>query len=100
MFALWTEWTNVAWTVVHQTMADHLILTLEAFAAFGARAARNWAVVWSTLAVHILVGASEYSLAGDRTLEKCYVRYTLADIASEKFQPYNLGRRICTARVS
>jgi hypothetical protein len=34
VFALWTEWTNVAWTVVHQTMADHLILTLEAFAAF------------------------------------------------------------------
>ena len=100
MLTFRAERADIAWAVMHQAMADHLVLALEAFAAFGARAARNWAVVWSTLAVHILVGASEYSLAGDRTLEKCYVRYTLADIASEKFQPYNLGRRICTARVS
>jgi hypothetical protein len=34
MLALWTEWTDVAWAVVHQTMADHLVFTLEAFAAF------------------------------------------------------------------
>ena len=34
MFALWTEWTYVAWAVVHQAMADHLILALEALAAF------------------------------------------------------------------
>ena len=34
MFALWTEWTDVAWAVVHQAMADHLILALEALAAF------------------------------------------------------------------
>ena len=34
MLALWTEWSDVAWAVVHQTMADHLILALEAFAAF------------------------------------------------------------------
>jgi hypothetical protein len=34
VLALWAEWTNVAWAVVHQTMADHFVLTLEAFAAF------------------------------------------------------------------
>lgn len=34
MLALGTEGTYVAWAVVHQTMADHLVLTLEAFAAF------------------------------------------------------------------
>jgi hypothetical protein len=34
VFALWTEWTDIAWAIVHQTMADHLILALEAFAAF------------------------------------------------------------------
>ena len=34
MFAFWTEWTDVAWAVVHQTVPDHLVLTLEAFAAF------------------------------------------------------------------
>lgn len=100
MLAFWAERADVARTVVHQAMADHLILAFETFAAFGARAACDWAVVRSTLAVHILVGASEHMLAGGHTLEKCYVRHTLADIASGKFQLCSLGRRICTARVS
>lgn len=100
MLALRAERADIARTVVHQAMADHLVLAFESFAALGARAACNWAVVRSTLTVHIFVGASEGLLAGDDTLDKRCVEHTLANTVSEMFQPCNLGRRICTARVS
>ena len=70
MFAFRAERANIAWTVVHQAVADHLVLAFESFAAFGARAACDWAVVWSTLAVHVFVRASDHSLAGSCALRK------------------------------
>lgn len=72
MLAFWAKRADIAWTVVYQAMADHLVLAFESFAAFGARAACDWAVVWSTLAVHILVRTSDYPLAGSCALvERC-----------------------------
>ena len=61
MFAFRAERTDIAWTVVHQAVANHLILAFESLAAFGARTACDWAVVWSALAVHILVRAKNMS---------------------------------------
>lgn len=55
VLAFWAERANIAWAVVYQTMANHLVLAFESFPAFRARAACDWAVVWSTLAVHIFV---------------------------------------------
>ena len=100
MLAFRAERADVAWAVVHQAVADHLVLALEAFAALGARAACDWAVVWSTLAVHIFVGAGGVWLAGVYMLWRRQTELTLADIASETFQLCSLGRRICTVRVS
>jgi hypothetical protein len=57
MLALWTEGTYVAWAVVHQTMANHFVLALEAFTTFRAWAAGDGTVVWPTLAVDVFVGA-------------------------------------------
>lgn len=52
---LWTKWTDIARAVMYQAVADHLVLALEPFAAFGAGAARNRTIVWATLAVDIFV---------------------------------------------
>jgi hypothetical protein len=73
VLAFRAERADIAWTIVYQAMADHLVLALESFAAFGARAACNWAVVWSTLTVHVLVGASKYLLVGDHTSFERYI---------------------------
>ena len=64
MLAFRAERADIARTVVHQAVANHLVLAFESFAAFGARAACNWTVVRSALAVHVLVRASEGLLAG------------------------------------
>lgn len=63
VLTLWAEWANVTWTVVHQAMADHLVLALEALAAFRTRAACDGAVVWSALAVDVLMRAVGGALA-------------------------------------
>jgi hypothetical protein len=55
MFAIRAERADVAWTTVHETVADHLILSLEALAAFAARTAWDRAVVRSNRAVDIAV---------------------------------------------
>lgn len=55
VLTFWAERADIAWTVVHQAMANHLVLAFESLAAFGARTACDRAVVWSTLTVHILV---------------------------------------------
>jgi hypothetical protein len=73
MFAFRAERTDIAWTVVHQAVANHLVLAFESFAAFGARAACDWAVMWSTLAVHIFVRTSDHLLAGGYALGKCCI---------------------------
>ena len=74
MLAFWTERADIAWAVVYQTMANHLIFAFESFTAFRARAACDWAVVWSTLAVDIFVGTSNHWLAGVHyALGKCYI---------------------------
>ena len=65
MFAFRAKRADIAWAIVHQAVANHLVLAFESLAAFGARAACNWAVVRSTLAVHVLVRASEHLLAID-----------------------------------
>lgn len=100
VLAFWAEWADIARAVVHQAMADHLVLAFESFAALGARATCDWAVVWSTLTVHIFVGASGGLLAGDDTPGKRRVEHTSVNTVSEMFQPCSLGRRTCTARVS
>ena len=82
MLAFRAKRADIAWTVVHQAVANHLVLALESFATFGARAACNWAVVRSTLAVHVLVGASEHLLVSDDTPSKRCTGHTLAGIAS------------------
>ena len=64
MLTFWAERADIAWTVVHQAMANHLVLAFESLAAFGARTACDRAVVWSTLTVHILVRASKDLSAG------------------------------------
>ena len=57
MFSLWTEGANVAWTIVYQPMADHLVLKLESFSALGTRAASDRTVVRSALRMDVLVRA-------------------------------------------
>ena len=52
-----TERTDVAWRVVHKTVADHLIFALEALSALGAGTALDGAVVWSELRVDICMRA-------------------------------------------
>lgn len=59
MLPLRAEGTDVAGAVVHEPVADHLVLALEAFAAFGAGAACYGAVVWTVLAVDVLVRATK-----------------------------------------
>ena len=76
VLAFWAEWADIAWAVVHQAMADHLVLAFESFAAFGARAACNWAVMRSTLAVHVFVGTSEHLLVGQYKFGKRCIRHT------------------------
>jgi hypothetical protein len=45
MFSIWTERTNITGLFVNETVPDHLILPLETFASFGARATLNRARV-------------------------------------------------------
>lgn len=59
MLPLRAERTNIAGTVVHQTMPDHLVLALEPLAAFGARAALHGTVVRADGAVHVPMRAAE-----------------------------------------
>jgi len=47
VFAVRTEWTYVAWGLMYESMPYHLILPLEAFAAFASRAVFHWTVVRS-----------------------------------------------------
>jgi len=39
MLPLRAEWANVARTVVYETMSNHFVLALKAFAAFSTRTA-------------------------------------------------------------
>lgn len=59
MLPLRAERADVARAVVHEPVADHLVLALEAFAAFGAGTACYGAVVWTVLAVDVLVRAGK-----------------------------------------
>lgn len=59
MLAFGTEWTDISWAVVNQTMADHLILALETFPAFRSGASRYGTIMRPTLAVDVLVGTRE-----------------------------------------
>jgi hypothetical protein len=57
VFAIRTKWTDIAGRLMHEAVADHFVLALEAFAAFGADTAGDGAVVWAVLEVHVCVGA-------------------------------------------
>lgn len=57
MLAVRTERAYVAGRVVDEAVTYHLVLALEAFAAFGAWASRNRAVVRSVLGVDVRVRA-------------------------------------------
>jgi hypothetical protein len=81
---------------MHEAVADHFVLALEAFAAFGAETAGDGAVVWTVLGMHVCVGTirliSDYvqSIAcSDRGL-------TSVDTASEKAAHYIQNTRIGT----
>ena len=63
MFPIGTEGADVARAVVHEAVADHFVLALEALAAFGARAARHGAVVRAGGGVDVCVGAGWVSFA-------------------------------------
>jgi hypothetical protein len=55
VLSLRAERAYVARTIVHKTVPDHLVLPLEAFAAFATVATFHRAIVRSALAVDILV---------------------------------------------
>ena len=59
VFALWTEGTHVAWTVVYEAVPDHLVLALETFPSLTTGALGHRAVVWADRAVNISVRASK-----------------------------------------
>jgi hypothetical protein len=59
MLSFWTERTNIAWTVMHQTVPNHFVFALEPFAALRAGAACDRAVVWTALAVDIFMRAAD-----------------------------------------
>lgn len=63
MLALRAERADVARAVVHEAVADHLVLALEALAALGARAAGDGAVVRAALAVDVLVRAARAAVS-------------------------------------
>jgi hypothetical protein len=65
VLAFWTEWTNIAWTIVHQAVTNHFVLALEPFPALRAGAACDRTVVWTTLAVDVLMRAADHMLAGN-----------------------------------
>jgi hypothetical protein len=50
---IWTERTHIAGGLVHEAVSDHLVFTLEAFAAFASWAAFHWAEVWPCLRVDV-----------------------------------------------
>lgn len=58
MFTVRTKGANIARAVMNKTMSDHLILSLEAFASFGAWAALDWAIVRSIGTMNIGVRAT------------------------------------------
>ena len=57
MLTLGTKRTNVPGRSVNQAVADHLVLPLEPFTAFGARAVWLRAVMRPVLGVHVGVRA-------------------------------------------
>lgn len=64
MLTLGTKGTNVAGRAVNQPVADHLVLPLEPFTAFGARAVWLRAVMRPVLGVHVGVRAGHGSVLG------------------------------------
>lgn len=57
MLLIGTKRADIARRAVHQTMADHLVLALEAFPPNTTRAAGNRAEVWSFLGMNICMRA-------------------------------------------
>jgi len=45
MVANGAEWTDVSWSLVNETVAYHLVLSLKPFTAFAPWAIFNWAVM-------------------------------------------------------
>lgn len=52
-----TERTYVSGRIVHKTVTDHLVFSLEALSALRARTALYGTIVWPELRVDICVGA-------------------------------------------
>lgn len=57
VFAIRAKGADVAGGLVHETVADHFVFALEAFAAFAAGAFLDRAVVGAVLGVDVGVGA-------------------------------------------
>ncbi len=57
MFAIRTEWTDIAWRIMHQTVANHFILPFEPSATLGSRATLDRTVMWPVLRVDIRMRA-------------------------------------------
>ena len=58
MIPVWAEGASVARAVVHQTVPDHFILTLEALTALTPRTLFYWTIVGPFLTVDVSVRAA------------------------------------------
>lgn len=59
MVSLGAKWANVAWRIVYEAVSNHLVLTLESFAAFSPRTPWNWAIVRPCLRMDVCVGIEQ-----------------------------------------
>jgi hypothetical protein len=56
MLPIGTKRTHIPRRLMHEAVPNHFVFALEAFSAFGARAAADGAVVWAGLGVYVCVG--------------------------------------------
>lgn len=57
MLLVGTERTDIAWRIMYQAMAHHLILALESFPAYATRTAFYGTEMRSILRMHVGMGA-------------------------------------------
>ena len=56
MLSVGAKRTNIAWAIMYETMPNHFVLPLKAFAPFTPRATFDGTVMGSTLAMDISMG--------------------------------------------
>lgn len=70
MFAVWTEWANIAGRLVHEAMPYHFVFAFESLTAFASGAALNGAIVRTRLRVDVCMGTGRCMLAMRTGLRK------------------------------